>query len=98
MESGAARPVGGSRYLLRVNAVRACLHIHRRHFSAEDKSRVVLEGLRGEDSTSCTYTDSDGTTVYFDKSLAASNASYGGAFAPAGTVIAHPTGMKTYLA
>ena len=32
------------------DAIRAIRRATRRHFSAEDKIRIVLEGLRGEDS------------------------------------------------
>jgi len=57
-----------------------------------DGSTLVDNG-----ASSYTYTGRDGTTIYFDKTLAASNASYGGAVSAVGTVITPPTGLKTYL-
>ena len=57
-----------------------------------DGSSLVDNG-----TSSFTYTGRDGTTIYFDKTLAASNASYGGAVDAVGTVITPPTGLKTYL-
>ena len=35
----------------------------RRHYSAEEKIRIVLEGLRGEDSIACTSSESCGPKV-----------------------------------
>jgi RHS repeat-associated protein len=50
-----------------------------------------------ENASSYTYTGTDGTTIYLDKTLAAANTSYYGTVSALGTIVTPPTGLKTYL-